>query len=68
MAQAQALFPHPKILGSYRSFGAVGPAYQVLEPIRELEDGDWLVAVQVLESGERVSYRFTAVLDDPKVL
>ena len=65
---AQTEFPSPSLIGSFRSFGAVGPAYQVMNPVRKLEDGDWLLNVQILESGELVSYRYTAVLDDPKAL
>jgi hypothetical protein len=64
----QSEFPSPGLIGSFRSFGAVGPAYQVLKPVRQLDDGDWLLNVQILESGEQVSYRYTAVLDDPKAL
>lgn len=61
-------FPSPNLIGSFRSFGPVGPAYRVMEPVRQLDDGDWLMRVEILESGERVEYRYTAVLDDPKAI
>lgn len=61
-------FPAPQLLGTYRQFGAVGPAYQVLQPVRQLDDGDWIVSIQVMETGEKAEYRYTAVLDDPKAL
>lgn len=65
---AQLEFPSPNLIGSFRSFGAVGPAYQIMNPVRQLEDGDWLLSVQILETGEQVNYRYTAALDDPKAL
>lgn len=64
----EAEFPQPALLGTYRSFGPVGPAYQIINPIRQLDDGDWLLSVQVLETGEEVQYRYTQALEDPKAI
>lgn len=36
-----ATFPAPALLGSFKTLGAFGPAYQVVEPVRPLADGDW---------------------------
>ena len=59
-------FPAPALLGAFRTFGDLGPAYQVVEPVRQLADGDWLMRVRLLETGEETEYRYTHVLADPK--
>lgn len=59
--------PEPKALvGTFRRFGPVGPVYQVTDVIRELDDGDVLLSVTIVESGEEAEYRYSHVLDDPK--
>jgi hypothetical protein len=59
-------FPTPTLLGAFKTFGVFGPAYQVVEPVRPLTDGDWMMRVRVLETSEEIEYRYTHVLDDPK--
>jgi hypothetical protein len=59
-------FPSPTLLGVFKTFGVFGPAYQVVEPVRQLADGDWMMRVRLLETSEEVEYRYTHVLDDPK--
>lgn len=59
-------FPSPVLLGTFKTFGAYGPAYQIIAPVRQLADGDWLMRVRLLETSEEVEYRYTHVLDDPK--
>lgn len=51
-------------IGDFRRFGP-GPSYEVGQPIRQLEDGDWLLEITVLETGEKVEHRLSAVLADP---
>ncbi|MDY7573963.1 DUF5397 family protein [Actimicrobium sp. CCI2.3] len=60
-------FPSPKLLGVFKTFGVFGPAYQVIDAVRQLADGDWMMRVRLLETSEEVEYRYTHVLDDPKV-
>lgn len=64
--QAITSFPSPDLLGVFKTFGEFGPPYQVVEPVCQLADGDWMMRVRLLESGEEVEYRYTHVLDDPK--
>ena len=59
-------FPAPALLGAFKTFGVFGPAYQVIEAIRQLADGDWMMRVRLIETSEEVEYRYTRVLDDPK--
>ena len=53
-------------VGKIKSFGAFGPKYEVGRAIRPLDDGDWLVEVTMVETGERAEYRLTHLLDDPE--
>lgn len=55
-----------EIVGTWRRFGLVGPVYEILGEERELPDGDKLMKVRVVDTGEEVSYRLTDILDDPR--
>ena len=52
-------------LGRIKTFGPVGPPYKVGEPLHQLDDGDWLVQVTMVETGELTEYRFSRVIGDP---
>jgi hypothetical protein len=52
------LDPVASLLGSIKTFGLVGPPYKVNKPLRQLEDGDWLVQVTLVQTGEPAEYRF----------
>jgi Family of unknown function (DUF5397) len=49
-----------------KSFGAVGPRYEVGRPLRQLEDGDWMVEILLVETGEKTEYRLSRLNDDPE--
>lgn len=53
-------------VGQIKSFGAFGPKYEVGEPLRALDDGDWMVEVTLVETGEKAEYRLAHVNDDPE--
>ena len=53
-------------VGKIKSFGAFGPKYEVGRVLRPLEDGDWLVEVKMVETGETAEYKLTHLLDDPE--
>ena len=55
-------------VGRIKTFGEVGPKYEVGQPIRQMENGDWLVEITVVESGEKVEYRLSSIQDDPDAL
>ena len=52
-------------VGKFKSFGLVGPKYQVGKPLRQLHDGDWMIEVTMVETGEKTEYRLTHLMDDP---
>lgn len=52
--------------GRIKSFGPFGPKYEVGHVIRQLDDGDWLVEVTLVETGEKAEYRLARLADDPE--
>ncbi len=54
------------LVGTWRRFGALGPVYEIIGEGRPLADGDRLMRIRVVESGEEVDYKLTAILEDPK--
>lgn len=52
--------------GIIKSFGPVGEEYEVGRALRPLPDGDWLVEVKIIKTGETVEYRRSHILDDPE--
>jgi hypothetical protein len=62
-----SMIPQPtSLVGTWRRFGPVGPVYEIIAAGAELPDGDRMMRVRVIESGEEVDYRFTDILDDPR--
>jgi hypothetical protein len=53
-------------VGKIKSFGAFGTKYEVGQPVRQLENGDWMVKIKLLETGEEVEYCFDHLKDDPE--
>lgn len=49
-----------------KSFGAVGPKYEVGRPLRQLAAGDWMIEITLVESGERAEYPLSRILADPE--
>lgn len=63
----QAVMSAPFVpTGKIKSFGAFGPKYEVGQALRQLDDGDWMVEVKMVETGESNEYRLTHVFDDPE--
>ena len=54
-------------VGSVKTFGAYGIPYQVGERVKTLADGDVLVAITLLHSGEKELYKLSKLLQDPDV-
>lgn len=61
-----ATAPMPQIpVGRIKTFGALGPKYQVGEPLCPLADGDWMIHTTLIETGEVIEYRLSQLLMDP---
>jgi hypothetical protein len=53
-------------VGKIKTFGANGPSYKVIGRGVASGDGEWLVPIRVLESGEELEYRYSRFLLDPE--
>ena len=53
-------------VGKIKSFGPFGPKYEVGQALHPLDDGDWMIEVTMVETGEKVEYRLTHLSDDPE--
>lgn len=53
-------------VGKIKSFGPFGPKYVVGKALRPLDNGDWMVKVTMVETGEKAEYRLTHLCDDPE--
>ena len=57
----------PRILvGKIKSFGDFGPPYQVGQAVHRLPDGDLLVGITLIETGETAVYRLSRLTVDPE--
>lgn len=46
----------------------MGPKYEAGQALRQLDDGDWMIEVILVETGEKTEYRWTRLSDDPDAL
>ena len=53
-------------VGKIKSFGPLGPKYEVGPPLRQLDDGDWMIGITIVETGETAEYRWTRLSKDPE--
>lgn len=58
--------PPPVPVGMIKSFGPFGPKYEVGKPQHQLSDGDWMIEITLVETGETTAYRYTHMTDDPE--
>jgi hypothetical protein len=61
-----AIAPPPIPVGKIKSFGPIGPKYEVGQALHLLDDGDWMVEITMVETGEKAEYRLTHLSDDPE--
>jgi Family of unknown function (DUF5397) len=59
-------FPAPQLIGQFRTFGLFGPAYRVLAPVKQAESGDWMLRIQIVETGEETEYPYSQAVNDPE--
>src|SRR6218665_2938416 len=59
--------PPPAVrFGEFRSFGPLGRKYEGGRAIRQLGDGDWMIEITMIETGEKAEYRWSHLIDDPQ--
>ena len=59
-------FLSAELVGTWRRFVLVGPVYEIVGVGDKLPNGDSLMHIRVLESGEELDYSLADILDDPK--
>ena len=59
-------FTPAQFVGTWRRFGVSGPVYEIVSAGEKLPNGDFLMRVRVVESGEELDYKLADILDDPK--
>ena len=64
--QTNFIVPPQVPTGTFKSFGPFGTTYKVGKALRQLEDGDWMVQVTMVDTGEQAEYRLTHMNDDPE--
>ena len=63
----QTVIAPPRVpAGKIKTFGPFGPKYEVGKPVRQLEDGDWMIEVTIVETGEKAEYRLSRLSEDPE--
>lgn len=63
----KALVSPPDVpLGKIKCFGSFGAKYEVGKPLRLLKNGDWMVSIKLVDTGEDVEYSYARLLNDPE--
>jgi hypothetical protein len=63
---ARSPVPGPQdLVGTYRTFGSYGPTYEVTRVLREIDEGDTVLLLTVLETGEQVEALYSHIVQDP---
>ena len=61
------MFMQPQsLVGTWRRFGSDGPVYEIIGVGRDTPDGNRVMRIRVVESGEEADYKMTDILDDPR--
>ncbi len=53
-------------VGNINIFGGLGAIYKVGNPIKELDNGDWLIEITLIETGEITECNLSNIKNDPK--
>jgi hypothetical protein len=64
--QAERTLPPSNQFGKIKSLGVFGTKYEVGQPIRQLDNGDWMMRIKLVETGEEVEYCFDHLKNDPE--
>ncbi|MFU2048633.1 DUF5397 family protein [Avibacterium gallinarum] len=52
-------------VGAVKTFGAYGVPYKVEDQAKVLDDGDILVNITLIQTGEKEHYKLSKLLNDP---
>jgi hypothetical protein len=57
-----------QVVGVVKTFGEIGDPYEVLGVSRPGVDGDWLMKIRLVKTGEKTEYSYRHILEDPKAV
>jgi Family of unknown function (DUF5397) len=57
--------PLDSLAGTFRTFGRVGPVYEILQVNEPATGPQVTLKIRVIESGEQLDYPLSDALDDP---
>jgi len=60
--------PIDEIVGSFRTFGRLGPVYEVISLSEPASGADVMLTIRVVESGETLDYPLADAMSDPLAL
>ena len=60
--------PLDSLVGTFRSFGHVGPVYEIIAVNEPATGPQVTLKIRVIESGEQLDYPLSDALDDPPAL
>jgi len=52
-------------IGQIKTFGELGPKYEVRRLLPPTADGDWRVEILLVETGETTEYYYNQMINDP---
>ena len=53
-------------VGQIKTFGPIGPKYQIRKLLAPIGYGDWLIEILLVETGETTEYRYSRMMNDPE--
>lgn len=59
------ILPPAVPIGKIKTFGTFGPKYEVGEPVGRQADGEWVIRVTLVETGEKAEYPYAQLINDP---
>jgi hypothetical protein len=65
MAASQVAMPELPT-GLIKTFGGIGPKYEIGHLLRQSTSGDWFISIVLVETGERTEYLYSQMLKDPE--
>ena len=57
-----------ELIGAIKTFGEFGEPYEVLGLSRPGAEGDWLMKIRMVKTGEETEYSYRHILDDPEAI
>ena len=52
-------------IGKIKTFGKDGPYYEITGIGHQGDNGEWMIPIRVVESGEELDYRYSRLALDP---